>query len=75
MTRPYDRRAWRRSRPHGPCAWCGGPATEWDHLVPIARGGSALDPANLVPSCRACNRRRGAITAQERRLGAPSRRW
>jgi 5-methylcytosine-specific restriction endonuclease McrA len=41
------------------CAYCGAPATEVDHVVPVARGGSALDPANLVASCLPCNRRKG----------------
>jgi len=38
----------------GCCAYCGKPATELDHIVPISRGGrDALD--NVQPACRKCN--------------------
>lgn len=33
---------------------------EVDHVVPLARGGDAFDPANVQPAHRACNRRKGA---------------
>lgn len=37
-----------------PCAYCGGPAMEIDHIVPISDGGtSQID--NLAPACRSCN--------------------
>lgn len=39
------------------CHWCGGPATEADHLVPYDIGG---DNESLVASCKPCNSRRGA---------------
>lgn len=32
---------------------------ECDEIIPISRGGSAIDPANLQPAHRACNRRKG----------------
>lgn len=44
------------------CAYCGRPATEVDHIVPVAAGGTNT-PRNLAPSCRACNRRKGARAA------------
>lgn len=59
-------RPWRRiraealERDHHVCHWCGGPATEGDHLVPIDDGGQELDLDNVVASCTRCNRRRGA---------------
>lgn len=41
------------------CAYCGGPATEWDHLNPIVRGkrptGFISEIHNLVPARRKCN--------------------
>jgi 5-methylcytosine-specific restriction endonuclease McrA len=76
MGRPYDRRSWRRSKPFGlRCHWCGGWATEWDHLIALAQGGSS-DPSNLVPSCSSCNYRRGAELSNRRQsLGVPSRPW
>ena len=42
------------------CHWCGiKPASEADHLVPVMHGGTHLD--GLVPSCKPCNSRRGAV--------------
>jgi 5-methylcytosine-specific restriction endonuclease McrA len=38
----------------GGCAYCGGEATEMDHFIPKALGGSD-DWDNLVPACRTCN--------------------
>lgn len=56
-------RAWRATRAQilatGPRCACGQPATEVDHIVPVARGGTdAL--SNLRPICGPCNRRKGA---------------
>ena len=43
-----------------PCHWCGKPATEADHLKEHDAGGDdSLD--NLVPACKPCNAKRGAI--------------
>lgn len=40
--------------PSGPCVYCGGRATGWDHVMPMSRGGRhAVD--NLVPACKPCN--------------------
>jgi 5-methylcytosine-specific restriction endonuclease McrA len=39
------------------CVYCGAPATDVDHLLPIADGGDD-SLANLRPSCAACNRGR-----------------
>ncbi len=61
-------RAWRRvrqlvlERDGQVCQWCGGHATEADHLIPRGRGGSD-DLANLVAACGDCNRWRGATPA------------
>lgn len=41
------------------CAYCQGIATEADHVIPKAKGGTdQLD--NLVASCRPCNTRKGS---------------
>ncbi len=40
-----------------PCSYCGGPATELDHIIPIERGGMA-DWDNLTAACRRCNARK-----------------
>lgn len=37
-----------------PCAYCGGPADEIDHIVPIVRGGTS-EWGNLTAACKACN--------------------
>jgi 5-methylcytosine-specific restriction endonuclease McrA len=39
----------------GRCWMCGAPATDTDHVKPLAGGGSNW-PANLRPSCSTCNR-------------------
>jgi hypothetical protein len=37
------------------CAYCGGPATEVDHLTGRDPDGRYFDPSFVVPCCRACN--------------------
>lgn len=39
----------------GLCAYCGAPAEEMDHLVPISKGGDHT-AENVVPACFSCNR-------------------
>lgn len=51
------------------CAYCGlqfGPAKrlEWDHVVPVARGGSH-GIGNLLPACQECNRSKSHRTVME----------
>ncbi len=45
------------------CAYCGDPATEWDHLRPLVLQrrptGFISEIANLVPSCNKCNQSKG----------------
>jgi hypothetical protein len=45
------------------CAYCGGPASEWDHLRPLVVNrrptGYISEIANLVPSCGKCNQSKG----------------
>jgi 5-methylcytosine-specific restriction protein A len=36
------------------CRWCGRPAEDVDHIVPLARGGTN-DEANLQSLCRRCH--------------------
>lgn len=67
------------------CYWgCGNKATQADHLIEHDAGGDD-STANLVPSCRTCNSKRGAIyvnnkTAQRQQarnqaLNAPPNRF
>ncbi len=37
-----------------PCAICGRPADQLDHITPVSRGGTD-HPTNLQPLCGACN--------------------
>ncbi|HEX6455783.1 MAG TPA: HNH endonuclease signature motif containing protein [Solirubrobacterales bacterium] len=46
------------------CRYCGGEATEVDHVAPRARGG-ATTPDNLVASCRPCNKTKSIRTPEE----------
>jgi hypothetical protein len=40
---------------NGLCAYCKErPATEWDHIIPISRGGYTVY-GNIAPSCKRCN--------------------
>ena len=52
------------------CAYCGDPATEWDHFRPIVKNqrptGYVSEIANLVPACGKCNQSKG---------GKPWRDW
>lgn len=38
----------------GLCAYCDEPATTWDHIVAVRRGGQST-PGNVVPACFSCN--------------------
>lgn len=38
----------------GQCAYCNAPATTWDHVVPISKGGRTT-PDNILPACAPCN--------------------
>jgi 5-methylcytosine-specific restriction endonuclease McrA len=46
------------------CAYCGNEATEVDHVDPRARGGVTTS-ANLVATCRCCNKAKGLRTPEE----------
>lgn len=48
--------------PIGPCAYCGGEADGWDHVVPFAKGG-AHTLANIIPACFPCNQRKNRYGA------------
>lgn len=52
------------------CAYCGDPATEWDHLNPIVKDkrptGFISEIHNLVPACGKCN---------QSKSGRPWREW
>ena len=49
------------SRSNGKCVYCGAKATEIDHVIPRANGGTD-STYNLVASCRACNEKKSNLT-------------
>jgi 5-methylcytosine-specific restriction endonuclease McrA len=63
--------SWSRSgvvvRDGGACAYCGGPATTVDHIVPRSRGGRN-SWLNTVAACGGCNQRKGDRTPAEARM-------
>lgn len=49
---------------NGKCAYCGETCVpEVEHVVPMVLGGSHT-AANIVPACRACNKRKGGRTPE-----------
>lgn len=42
----------------GLCAYCERPATTYDHVIPVSKGGRTT-PDNIVPACRPCNASKG----------------
>lgn len=52
------------SKTKGRCFYCGAKATEIDHVIPRANGGTN-STYNLVASCRACNERKSNLTLKE----------
>jgi len=55
----YQQKIIARMNFFGACAYCRGAIEHIDHAIAIARGGTNW-PANLRPSCRQCNIRKGA---------------
>jgi len=41
------------------CFYCGGDATQADHVIPISKMGDALDMDNMVAACARCNNAKG----------------
>ena len=52
------------SRSNNKCVYCGAKATEIDHIVPRAKGGTN-SVYNLVASCKACNKKKSNKTLKE----------
>lgn len=49
------------SRSNGKCVYCGAKATEIDHVIPRASGGTD-STYNLVASCKSCNQMKSNLT-------------
>lgn len=58
-TRAYRTQRARILKHDAHCYICGAPATQTDHVVPVARGGTD-HPSNLKPICWPCNRAKAA---------------
>jgi hypothetical protein len=60
------------------CAYCGDPATEWDHLRPLVLQrrptGFISEIANLVPACNKCNQSKGNKPWREWMVNAKAKR-
>ena len=41
------------------CYYCGGEASQVDHVIPIASGGDPMSMDNLVAACKRCNLAKG----------------
>jgi len=41
------------------CYYCGGDATQADHVIPISKGGDPMSLDNMVASCKRCNVSKG----------------
>lgn len=48
-----------RARDNNTCVFCGAPASEVHHLIPLSKGG-VTTPSNLVCICKACHNKRHA---------------
>ena len=52
------------SKTKGRCSYCGEKATEIDHIVPRAKGGTN-STYNLTPACRSCNEKKSNLSLKE----------
>ena len=52
------------SKTNGRCSYCGAKATEIDHIVPRANGGTN-NTYNLTPVCRSCNEKKSNLSLKE----------
>ena len=52
------------SRSGGKCVYCGAKATEIDHVIPRAKGGTN-STYNLVASCRSCNKKKSNLSLKD----------
>ena len=52
------------SKTKGRCSYCGAKATEIDHVIPRANGGTD-SIYNLTPACKACNEKKSNLTLKE----------
>ena len=52
------------SKTNGRCSYCGAKATEIDHVIPRAKGGTN-STYNLTPTCKSCNQKKSNKTLKE----------
>jgi 5-methylcytosine-specific restriction endonuclease McrA len=64
MPMPHEGQQYRAESFGGHCAYCGEPATTWDHVHPVAEGGDTT-PDNILPACAPCNSSKGTRDVYE----------
>ena len=52
------------SRSNNKCVYCGAKATDIDHIIPRAQGGSN-SVHNLTPACRSCNQKKSNLSLKD----------
>ena len=52
------------NKTNGRCSYCGAKATEIDHIIPRANGGTD-STYNLTPSCRSCNEKKSNLSLED----------
>ena len=52
------------SKTKGRCSYCGAKATEIDHIVPRAKGGTN-STYNLTPTCKSCNEKKSNLSLKD----------
>ena len=52
------------NKTNGRCSYCGAKATEIDHVIPRAQGGSN-SVHNLTPACRSCNQKKSNLSLKD----------
>ena len=52
------------NKTNGRCSYCGAKATEIDHIIPRANGGTD-STFNLTPACRSCNEKKSNLSLKD----------
>ena len=61
-------RKWYLKQQDSKCEFCGEPAEELDHIIPLEDGGKKLSTSNVQALCRECHRRKHNATKQSGKI-------